>query len=181
VSWSGFEGSADGGILFVLALLALAVAVHRGIAESPATLAVLAPFLVALFASFTTGNALREASASVAAWERSNGDGALGPGMLIGLVAAPVLFVTGAWLTITGRHRVDPTDRWHVSGRAVAESVGGTIGGIAGFVVALWVASSRLDAMLTPLMLVASLIGGLGGAWLGARLAVALVTRLRRS
>ena len=180
VSWSGFDGSADGGILLAIALIALGVAVHRGIAESTATLAVLAPFLVGLFASFTTLNAHREASAAVAGWERSNGEGSLGPGMLIALVAAPILFGTGAWLTAAGRNRVDPTDRWHVSGRAVAESVGGMIGGVAGFMGALWLASSRLHAMLTPLMLVASLIGALAGVRLGARLGALLVGRLRR-
>jgi hypothetical protein len=180
VSWSGFDGSADGGILLAIALIAVYVAVHRGIAESAATLAVLAPFLVGLFAAFTTLNAHREASAAVAGWERSNGEGSLGPGMLLALVSAPVLFGTGAWLTAAGRNRVDPTDRWHVSGRAVAESVGGTIGGVVGFMAALLLTSSRLHAMLTPLMLVASLIGALAGVWIGARLGALLAAQVRR-
>jgi hypothetical protein len=182
MSWSGFEGSGDGAILLSLALVAGFLTLHRGVAESPTQLAQLAPLIVAMLTVFTALNALREASAAVAEWERSNGDGALGPGMLASLVATFALLVAGAWLAITRyRRATDPSDQWRLTARDVAEGVGGAIGGIGGFWGALALSSSQLHAMYAPLMILASLVGALLGIWLGARLAVAAVSRLRGS
>jgi hypothetical protein len=182
MSWSGFEGAGDGAILLFLALIAGFLALNRGVAESPTQLAQFAPLIVATLIVFTALNALREASAAVANWKQSNGDGALGPGMLASLVAAFVLLASAAWLAITRyRRATDPSDQWRLSVRDVAEGVGAAIGGIGGFWGALVLSSSLLHAMYAPLMILASLVGALGGIWLGARLGVALVARIRRS
>lgn len=182
MSWSGFQGAGDGAILLSLALIAGFLALHRGVAESTTQLAQLAPLIVAALIVFTALNALREASAAVAEWQRSNGDGALGPGMVASLLAAFAQLASGAWLAITRyRRATDPSDQWRLSARDVAEGVGGAIGGIGGFWGALVISSTQLHAMYAPLMILASLVGALLGILLGARLAVAVVSRLRGS
>ena len=181
MTWSGFEGSADGGILLSLALIAGFLALHRGVAESPNQIAQLAPLVVGALAAFTALNALHEASGAVAEWQRSNGDGELGLGMHVSILGAIVLLASGAWVGLTAARRpADASDQLRVSLSDVAEGVGALVGGVGGFMAALIVASSRLDAVYTPLMLLASLLGGLGGILLGARAGVTLVERLRR-
>lgn len=172
VFFSGLGGAGDGVMLVLLAGATGFLTLHVTPATSRVRLVHVLPYILIVLASMTVINGYRAALLEIAAWERRGGQGSLALGLCLA-VAGVALMAAGSLVLLPGVVRwreqsTDPSDLMHVSGRSVAEAIGGCVGVLVGGAIGIQVAVSMTTIPVIGLIALGAVFGGLAGAYGGA-------------
>jgi hypothetical protein len=167
--------TADGVILPLIAAIAAALVLSRGVAESrtrslQASLAGAGVAAVLIWIS-----ALGAADRIVGSWAALGYKSQIGPGIWVSGVGAALLAAAGTILSVRAWRRngagTDPSDVVIISRRTIAQAVSEVLGGVIGLIGGIALALNTGGPQNLGLIAFAAIFGGAAGLYAGDRLA----------